>query len=306
MESQWKNAHYDVLEKVFKYLPRRERMSCFFVCRQWREALENPILWRKTVVHLDIDLFGKIFAFKKKLNSNSFILLSEPSTCNLLRMYSGYVKDLKFAWCNPYQPIRWIPQRFQELTKQSVRLFIALTNTNMQLRSFHLIAWFEMHRYKKVIYHLSRFLKYVQNCVLFIFNSAFYFRNQKSLSQISFNNLNITMTESIKLLLTCLNSRATIKFINITNCCCNVQNFRNLQLKEIGDGYSYVNFLTVDYVVLCGGIFDAICDGKMMQLKVLTVYVKDHDHLQSELHCEDWKRVVVTHPSLKVVLHFSK
>lgn len=79
-------------------------------------------------------------------------------------MYSRYVKELKLLWANPYQPIRWIPQRFQELTKVSVRFLIALTNTAMQLRSFKLVAWFEMHRYKKVIYHLSRFLKYVSNC----------------------------------------------------------------------------------------------------------------------------------------------
>lgn len=221
-------------------------------------------------------------------------------------MYGGYVKDLKFAWLNPYQPIRWIPQRFQELTKQSVRLLIALTNTKMQLRNFKLIAWFEMHRYKKVIYHLSRFLKYVDDCALFIFNSALFFRNQKHLHQITFSNLNVTIAESLKLLLTCFNSKTTIKIVNITNCCCNVQNFRNLQLKEVGQCYENVNCLTVDYVILCGGIFDAICDGKMAQLKVLTVFVKEHDHLQNELRCEDWEKVVATHPRLKVALYFRK
>lgn len=58
MESHWNNAHYDILEEVFKYLAARERMASFFVCRQWREALENPMLWRRTVVYLDVDLFG--------------------------------------------------------------------------------------------------------------------------------------------------------------------------------------------------------------------------------------------------------
>lgn len=59
MEPQWHDAHYDVLGEIFKHLPARERMACFFVCRQWREALENPLLWRTAVVHLDTDLFGK-------------------------------------------------------------------------------------------------------------------------------------------------------------------------------------------------------------------------------------------------------
>lgn len=62
MESRWHNAHYDILEEVFKYLGPREKMTCFFVCQQWREALENPLLWRKTVVYLDVDLFGKFVA----------------------------------------------------------------------------------------------------------------------------------------------------------------------------------------------------------------------------------------------------
>lgn len=221
-------------------------------------------------------------------------------------MYGGYVKDLKFAWLNPYQPIRWIPQRFQELTKQSVRLLIALTNKNVQLYSFKLVAWFEMHRYKKVIYHLSRFLKYVENCAMFIFNSALSCRNQKNLRKITFSNLNVTVAESVKLLLMCLNSKTTIKIVNITNCCCNMQNFENLQLKEVGDCYAYVSVLTVDYVILCGGIFAAIRDGKMTHLKILTVYVKEHDHLQKELQCEDWKKVAATHPSLKVALHIRK
>lgn len=112
------------------------------------------------------------------------------------------------------------------------------------------------------------------------------------------------MVESLKLLLMCLNSKANVRIVNITNCCCNVQNYRNLQLKEMAESYPHVTVLKVDYVILCGGIFDAISDGKLVHLKMLTVFVKEHDHLQSELHSEDWKNVAVTHPLLKVAFYF--
>lgn len=67
MESRWHNAHYDILEEVFKYLGAREKMTCFFVCQQWREALENPLLWRRTVVYLDVDLFGEFLCTKNQI-----------------------------------------------------------------------------------------------------------------------------------------------------------------------------------------------------------------------------------------------
>lgn len=95
-----------------------------------------------------------------------------------------------------------------------------------------------------------------------------------------------------------------MEIVNITNCCCNVQNYRNPQLKEVAYIYPCLTVLKLDYVILCGGIFDAICDGKFAQLKMLTVFVKEHDHMQIELHSEDWKSVVFTHPSLKVAFHF--
>lgn len=114
------------------------------------------------------------------------------------------------------------------------------------------------------------------------------------------------MTESLKLLLICLNSKATVNIVNITNCCCNVPNYRNLQLKEMAESYPRVTVLKVDYVILGGGIFDAISDGKLVHLKMLTVFVKEHDHLQHELKDDDWHSVVVSHPALKVAFCFCK
>lgn len=58
MDVQWSNAYHDILTEIFQYLPKRDRMSCYFVCKRWREAMENPLLWRKMVVDLDRDLKG--------------------------------------------------------------------------------------------------------------------------------------------------------------------------------------------------------------------------------------------------------
>lgn len=83
----------------------------------------------------------------------------EPSTVNLTKMYHKHIKVLELGWANPQQPTRWIPHKFQELTKRSVRYILVLTNTPIELHSIKIVAWFEMYRFKKVLYHLCRFLR---------------------------------------------------------------------------------------------------------------------------------------------------
>lgn len=63
MAAQWHDAHFDILTELFSYLERRDRLACYFVCKRWREALENPLLWRHSIVHLDSDLSGKTYNF---------------------------------------------------------------------------------------------------------------------------------------------------------------------------------------------------------------------------------------------------
>lgn len=84
--------------------------------------------------------------------------ISEPSTSNLLRMYGHYVKHLKLSLKN--QNLRWSGERFHLLTKVIVRFLLVFIRTGVQLQSFKLVAWFDMHWFKKVKYHLSRFLRY--------------------------------------------------------------------------------------------------------------------------------------------------
>lgn len=77
-------------------------------------------------------------------------------------MYHKYVKTLELGWTNPQQPTKWIPYKFQELTKRTVRYILMLTNTtSFELQNIKILAWFEMHRYKKIMYHLCRFLRYL-------------------------------------------------------------------------------------------------------------------------------------------------
>lgn len=76
-------------------------------------------------------------------------------------MYPGYLKILEIGWSNAEQPTRWISNKFAEITKRSVRFLLVLTNSKVNLQKIKIVAWFEMHRYRKVLYHLSRFLKYV-------------------------------------------------------------------------------------------------------------------------------------------------
>ena len=53
-------APNEILEKVFRMLPRRDLMRAVLVCRRWRDVGESPILWawvaphcRKRLITLD-------------------------------------------------------------------------------------------------------------------------------------------------------------------------------------------------------------------------------------------------------------
>lgn len=94
-------------------------------------------------------------------NFQYLLRITEPSTVSLTRMYPGYLKILEIGWSNADQPTRWISNKFAEITKRSVRFLLVLTNSKVNLQKIKIMAWFEMHRYRKVLYHLTRFLKYV-------------------------------------------------------------------------------------------------------------------------------------------------
>lgn len=88
------------------------------------------------------------------------LFILEPSTTLLTRQYHRHIKHLKLTWCNSELPARWIPHKFQEISKRACRYVIILKECLVQLKSIKINDWYEICRFKKLTYLLSQFLRY--------------------------------------------------------------------------------------------------------------------------------------------------
>ncbi|CAH0546319.1 unnamed protein product [Brassicogethes aeneus] len=137
--ANWQNILTDIMVEIYKYLPRRDKLSCSMVCTHWKDALDISDLWSNMIVHIDTDLM-------------------EPSTIIFSRYFNKYIKSLEIGWAFPQRPSRWLPFKHKDLTKRAVRLFNILNDSRVQLSSIKIFDWYDIFRFKKIIYHLARFL----------------------------------------------------------------------------------------------------------------------------------------------------
>lgn len=66
---------------------------------------------------------------------------------------------MEFCWANPRLPARWMQHGLQEFSKRACRYIMILQDSYVQLNSVKVVDWYEIPRFKKIIYHLSKFLR---------------------------------------------------------------------------------------------------------------------------------------------------
>ncbi|XP_068904783.1 F-box only protein 39-like isoform X1 [Tenebrio molitor] len=262
----WENLPLELLVHLYSYLSRRDRLSCSLVCEHWRHGLDHVILWKTMIVHIDTDLM-------------------EPSTILLLRDYCKYIKNLEFGWAVPHRNNKWGPVKYKELTKKAVRFFLILYDSFIQISCLRIFNWFDFVSFQKVTYHLARFLK-----------------NQVSLKNVIFDNINMHSANYMKLLTSCLGSRATITSLDIRSCYYCQSSFDSIYFRSCIEQLTYLKTFKLDYFILSCKLIDSILTSKNRCLENLDIILKEtswHDHVIDD---EQWCLLSSACPNLKVTL----
>lgn len=261
----------EILTHIVSFLKRRDRLSFSLVCTRWREATYSPSLWRNAMVFLDD--------------------LSEISTLLTMRQYHMFFKTMKFCWTNPYLPTRWMLQRSQDISKKTCRYLMTMCIHNVQLKSVSLIDWSESHKFKKIIYHMCRFLK-----------------SQESLRCVCFSNMNFNNGVSMKFMLSCLNSSSSITCLDISNSKPPVSStFESTIFASCIQQLSNLVTFKVEYLALSNGVLEALLQSKNDNIESLDVFVSYYIHNNTTIrHLSDtqWANLSKLCPKLRVSFYF--
>ncbi|XP_022904161.1 F-box only protein 39-like [Onthophagus taurus] len=264
----WDLLPTDVLALIFSFLPRRDRLSCSMVCMLWKEAINSPQLWKHMVIIIDKDL------------------LSDPSTVLLTRDYHQFIKSLELTWSRPYIPLRWLPTKLSEIVKRTTRFFNILTENFVQLRSLKMHWWNDLTRFKKIVYHMSLFLK-IQAC----------------LTDLCFFNAMLNKCDFVKFIASCMNCKMTVTNLDIRNSFYNVDDeLDSVQLIDCIEHLNGLRQLKVDFPVFRREIMHLLSSGRNTSLNMVEVHVFASDMIP--IRNSDWRDVSLKLSNLNVALHF--
>ncbi|XP_018335353.1 F-box/LRR-repeat protein 21-like isoform X2 [Agrilus planipennis] len=267
MES-WNVLPYTLLEKVYHLLPRRDRFACSMVCQNWREALDCPSLWKTLPINLDTDLF-------------------DPTVLVLMRKYHRYFNTLELRWANNHPRLSWMQQR-PDIARRACKFLMVLSETNIQLQSIKFVDWYDGRKLKKMIYHISRFLK-----------------NQKSLINVSFFMVNFNKSDCTKLLSCCLESQKSIRNLEMSYCLYPPNNSQEyVILISCLECLSNLNCLKIDYSFFINGVLEAILLSKTKTLSTLEIYVRGYPSFHETVSDSDWDKLKQQNPQIRVSFYF--
>lgn len=216
-----------------------------------------------------------------------------------------HIKYLELGWANPQLPTRWVSYGFKEITKRACRYILVLNECFVQLYSLKIHNWYEISKFKKIIYHLSLFLRYVLVLRSNRFFKRLCFRSQTKLAKISFCNAYLNKTDFIKIFISCQNSENTLTHLDLRNCYYQYeQNVLSVQFVSIIGQLTNLLVLKTDYSTLCREIIGALLTSKNNKLEHLYVSIQD-DEMSQSVKEEAWEALKGKCPKLKVTLYFS-
>ncbi|XP_057661611.1 uncharacterized protein LOC130897063 isoform X1 [Diorhabda carinulata] len=267
MDSYWQDSiPIEVVSEIFKYLSRTDRLSCSVVCQKWKYALCRQYLWETIVLRVDKDFL-------------------EPSTTLLVREYYRHIKTLEIGWDKPLVQNRWLPLKVHDLTKRMVHFIFILYENCVQLSCFRFFDWHDIYAFKKIIYHLSRFLKI-----------------QSNLKKLIFHNINLPKNECLRILNACVGSKLTVTHLEIHN---NYYNFNTafdtIEFVVFLEEFLCLTELRLDYFILSRPkVMDVITENGKDRLKFLEIYFDETDLHSIIIPENKWRKLNKYCPDIKV------
>ncbi|CAG9856167.1 unnamed protein product [Phyllotreta striolata] len=266
MGSLWQDyVPTEVVSEVLKHLPRQDRLACAMVCQKWKEALNRRYLWTHIVLCVDKDFL-------------------EPSSTLLVGEYHRHIKSFAIGWDRPLVQNRWLPLKVHDLTKRVVHFLFILCDNCVQLTHFKIFEWYDIYAFKKIIYHLSRFLKM-----------------QSKLESLVLRNVNLPKKECLKILNACLGSKNSVTNLEIHN---NYYNFNTAF-----DTVDFVNFLKefivlndikIDYFILSRPrVIDVISENGN-HLKALEIFFNETDLHSVVIPARKWNKLKKCCPDINI------
>nr|CAH7723987.1 unnamed protein product [Callosobruchus chinensis] len=246
MGSIWQDhIPLELISEIFKHLPRRDLYCCYQVCQKWKRAVDNAELWTKVVIYVDRDFV-------------------EKTTSSMTSHFSRHIRSLEFGWQTPLVHNRWLPLRVHDLTKKVVHYIFCLTKNNVQISSFKLFDWYELYPFRKIIYHLSRFLKH-----------------QTKLRTLIFHNLVLPKSECVKIFDSSIGFDNALTYFEVHNY---LYNFNTVFASEIFLKYlrrmQCLKKLKLDYFIVSrNDVIDIIVESEVQQktLELLEIIIDDTD-----------------------------
>nr|XP_023022474.1 uncharacterized protein LOC111510768 isoform X1 [Leptinotarsa decemlineata] len=267
MGSVWQGSiPTEIVSEIFKYLTKNDKLSCSMVCQKWKEALDRRDLWKQIVICVDQDFL-------------------EPSTTLMTQKYLRHIKNLEIGWEKPLIQNRWLPLKVHELTKRVVKYIFSLIENDVQVECFKIFEWYDIYPFKKIIYHLSRFLK-----------------TQRKLRSLIFRNANLPKSECLKIFEACVMSKYTIKSLEIRN---NLYIYNTafdtpefvVHLKE----FVFLQELKLDYFILSRPrVIDVLAENGQNYLRLLELFFDETDLESIIIPERKWKKLKQKCPKLKV------
>lgn len=96
-----------------------------------------------------------------KICEKSYVLysISGQDTIILCHRFNQHIKTLEIGWNRQLTEGRWLPMKLNCLTHRMVQYLMDLHDNDVQVNTFKLFNWTKVYPFKKILYHIARFLK---------------------------------------------------------------------------------------------------------------------------------------------------
>ncbi|GLV34003.1 uncharacterized protein CBL_11114 [Carabus blaptoides fortunei] len=248
-------------------LNEADRYTCSLVCMRWRYIAMDPQLWEDMVVSFNVDMVDSFTVF---------------STIK----YAETITSLHIVWSMTQMSRRELKYRLPAMAQTTGHYLMLLKYYDITLAAVTLNDCCFTWKFKRVIYHLSLFLKTQTRLKILDFSNAFLHRSYLS-----------------KILFSCRESATSVKYLNLLSSFREWHNVYELQyFQNALRMFTNLEILKVDYSSISDNILWIFIDTSYTRLRLINIYVTDIDSRTHVITSATWRTLVHRCKSLQVTL----